>query len=186
MTAGRREEVARAAARARWHHPLVLDRAPRDRAELLSYVVNYGSSVTTITSRCCLENVVLRAVEEARRDSVLARMLPVFLWRARGRLDFGRLVRGAVSRGSAAALGAMLEVTAAVASRAPFRKALEDLLLHAHPERPEQFFASTNAFEARVSEARTPTQTRAWGFLMNMPIDSFSSHFAKRVVAEAT
>ena len=182
LTPAQRTEIAREAARARWGKPaLVLDRRPRNHGELLSFVAHYGARVSRITTTCRLEDVVLQSVKGARGDPALARMLPVFLWRVRGRLDPGRLAAHASRRGCAAALGYFLELASRLGRCADFGDALLLLKSCAHPERPTYFFrkAARNPFEAMVARERTPRDARRWGLLTGTPTDSFASYFRK-------
>src|SRR6266849_2609438 len=84
LTPSRRIAIARQAAQSRWTMPvLVIDRRPRDHAELVAFVAHYGADVARSKVTCSLEDVALRAVLASRRDPVLARMVPVFFWRVR-------------------------------------------------------------------------------------------------------
>lgn len=182
LSRARRVAIAREAARSRWSQPaLVIDRSPRDHGELLSFVAHYGSTVARTTTRCSVENVVVRALEAGRRDPALARMLPVLLWRARGTLDMRKLLARARKRGLAPALGYFLELTARLGSWRGFDAAVRQLRVHARPGAPEYYFHQTarNPFEAMAAEERTPVEARRWGLLTGTPTDSFESHFRK-------
>lgn len=182
LSAARRTSIARQAARARWTRPVsVTSGQPRDRAQILSFVANYGSRVSKIPATYDLEQVALRAVRAAPRDPVLTRMLPVFLWRTRQSMDLDRLV--ALTRGGklAATLGYFLELAAKLGSVTTFDAAVRRLRLLARPTRPDYFFAHTrmNPFEAMAAEQRTPAEARKWGLLTGTPTDSFETYFRK-------
>lgn len=173
----RRAAIARRAARARWSKPVV---AKADRPDLLTLVAHAGSSVWPLEPPRRLEALAARAVEASRRDSALARMLPVFLWRMRDRLDSSRLVREARRRGQGPALGFFLEAAQELGGSRIFDRALEGLS-GLVPGRPRYFFhgAERRRFERMAAERTTPTLARRWGFLMNMPWESFADYFAK-------
>ena len=186
LSAARRTSIARQAARARWTRPVsVINGQPRDRAQILSFVANYGSRVSKIVSKIPatydLEQVAIRAVRAAPRDPVLTRMLPVFLWRTRQSMDLVRLV--ALTRGGklAATLGYFLELAAKLGSVTTFDAAVRKLRLLARPKGPDYFFAHThmNPFEAMAAEQRTPAEARRWGLLTGTPTDSFETYFRK-------
>jgi hypothetical protein len=177
-----RVAIARQAARARWNKPLlVIDRCPRDHDELVAFVAHYGTRVARATARCSLENVALQALQASRRDPALARMLPVFLWRVRRKLDLEKLAARAARAGAAAALGYFLELTGQLGSGAGFDDAVATLRAHARPGRPAYFFdeIARNPFEAMAADERTPAEARAWGLLTGTPTESFATHFRK-------
>jgi hypothetical protein len=182
LSASRRAAIAREAASARWHGPvLLLDRGPRDHGELLAFVAHYGATVARGAARCSLEAVVLRAVRASRRDPALARMLPVFLWRVRDKLDMAKMVALARRRRLVPALGYFLELVAALASWRGFDEAIARLRTQARPDRALLFFHETarNPFEAMAAEERTPAEARRWGLLTGTPTESFSNYFRK-------
>jgi len=171
-----------AAARARWDSPtLVLDRRPRDHAELLSFVAHYGALVCRGNPRCALEDVVFRAVRASRMDPSLARMLPVFLWRMRDKLDLDRLVTKSLGRPWSASLGYFLELAGTLGTFDGFGGAVARLRADLRPGRREYFFrnARRNPFEAMVADERTPPQAVGWGLLTGMPTEAFESYFTK-------
>jgi len=182
LTPARREEIARKAARTRWTRPvLVIDRLPRDHEELVSFVAHYGSRVSTTRIERGLEDVVLKAVKASRRDSALARMLPVFLWRARAGLELERLEKKVKSRSEAAALGYFLQLAARLGAFAGFDATVARLKSLACPRRLSFFFATTacNPFEAMIARERTPDEALEWGLLTGTPTDSFETYFRK-------
>jgi hypothetical protein len=182
LSPARKAAIAREAARVRWSKPaLVIDRAPRGHGELLSFVAHYGSRVAKGTARPDLEAIALRAVVASRRDPALARMLPVFLWRVRDRLDLEKLTVAAKKRKSAPALGYFLEVTSKLGRWRGADQALATLRREAHPARPRYFFHETgrHPFAAMVARERTPPDARKWGLLTGTPTDSFETYFQK-------
>lgn len=174
----RRRAIAREAARTRWSRPVL---TPASRFDLGSFVAHAGSGATPAPLPRRPETWVVRAVEASRRDSALARMVPVLLWRLRQRLDGGALVRAAVRRRQVAAVGFFLELSADLGRTRAFDAALRDLRAARLSHRTAYFFAGTarRAFERAAAEAATPDAARRWGLLMNMPRESFASHFAR-------
>ena len=148
---------------------------------MLSFVAHYGAHVAKSTTRCSLEDVALRAVRASRRDTALARMLPVFLWRARGRLDLRKLTTKAVLKDCAAPLGYFLELASKLGSFTGFDGALAALRAHARPESPTYFFPHTSRgpLESTAVDEMTPEDARRWGLLTGTPTDSFESYFRK-------
>lgn len=178
LAPARRAALARRAARARWSRPVL---SKDTRVDLLSLVAHCGSSVSPVEPPRRLEAEVLRAVMQSRRDSALARMLPVFLWRNRDRLDLPKLASEAKRRGQGPALGFFLEATSKLAGSRLFDEALVILSGSARPARPCHFFQGTarRAFERTAAERATPAAARRWGLLMNLPWESFAAYFAK-------
>jgi hypothetical protein len=178
LAPARRTAIARKAARVRWSRPVVDEHASLDLASL---VAHFGSSVADVRPPRRLEEAVVGAVEASRRDAALARMLPVFLWRTRHRLDLPALVGHAQRRRVGAALGFFLEAAACLGGRPVFDHALGPLRAASGGGRPSYFFRGTEKrpFERAAADRATPPLARRWGWLMNMPWDSFAGYFAK-------
>jgi hypothetical protein len=182
LSPARRAVIARQAARARWSKPaLVIDRSPRGHGELLTFVAHYGSRVARGTTSHDLEAITLRAVLASRRDPALTRMLPVFLWRVRDRLDLEKLTAAARKRKIAPALGYFLEVTSKLGGWRGADAALAKLRREVRPTRPKYFFHDTakHPFAAMAARERTPADARMWGLLTGTPLDSFATYFQK-------
>ena len=150
-----------------------------DRLDLAALVAHGGSSVARAPLPRRLEAQVLRAVKASRRDSALARMLPVFLWRTRHHLDLTELVRQAGPQ--AQALGFFLDTAGRLGGSSLFDQALRRLRAKATPVRPLYFFRGSESrpWERVAAAAATPAVARRWGLLMNMPWESFASYFEK-------
>lgn len=178
LTPARRSVIARRAARARWAKTIMSTDSP---ADLWSFVAHCGSSVTAVPEGADLEAITLRAVRASRRDSALARMLPVFLWRVRHRLDLEKLVRAARRSTETAALGFFMEMARKLGRFRTFDADLALLRSSARSETPSYFFQGTDTrpFERMAADLATPDVARRWGLLMNMPWDSFASYFDK-------
>ena len=148
---------------------------------MLDFVAHHGSVAATGDAVGDMEAIAVRAIKASRRDSAMARMLPVFLWRLRQRLDLARLVKAARRQGLAPALGFFLEVASILGEGSPFEEALTQLRPSAPPARPAYFFEGTSLrpFERAATDLNTPAEARRWGLLMNMPLDSFASYFRK-------
>jgi hypothetical protein len=148
---------------------------------LLSFVAHHGSAAAGAEPVSGLEAIVVRALRSSRRDSAMARMLPVFLWRMRERLDATKLVAIAKRQRLAAPLGFFLEVAAMLGESDAFEAALAALRATVKPARPSYFFEGTShrPFERGATELNTPVEARRWGLLMNMPLESFASYFRK-------
>lgn len=127
-----------------------------------------------------LERLAIRAVRASRRDSALARMLPVFFWRIRTCISIAELVREAQEQGAATATGFFLEMASQLGGSAVFDAALT-ALRPGVTSRPAYFFQGTASrpFERLAADLNTTPEARRWGWLMNMPRDSFESYFRK-------
>jgi hypothetical protein len=178
LTPARRSAIARRAAQARWSKRLLV---PGQTADLASFVAHYGSAVASLPPPADLETLALRAVARSRRDSALARMLPVFMWRVRHELDLDRLVVVASRKGQAQELGFFLEAAARLGHSNTYDLALAQLRRSARGAKPRYFFhgTGTRPFERMAADVETPPLARQWGLLMNVGWDSFSSYFRK-------
>ena len=166
--------------KARPREPRVF-RLPRTTGELRAFVAHFGGRHVRSTTKCSLENVVLRAVATSRRDPALARMLPVFLWRVRDSLDLDALAAKAVRQGCASTVGYFLDVTGKVGPTRTFSKAVSSLRPHVHADRPVFLFSKTKRYPWEAAHARenTPEHARRWGLLVPMPLEGYKSYFAK-------
>lgn len=128
-----------------------------------------------------LEDVVLSGLELSHRDSTVARVMPLVLWRQRGQLDFDRLRAEATRRNEAPTLGYFLELAGKLGHEPDLLResaALRDR----RRKRARQFFSDVPGPRALAAMRRsTPREARRWGFLMNMGVDSFRSAFDKHV-----
>jgi len=156
-------------------------RSPRSRGELHSFVAHFGARCARATTRCRLEDVVLRAVAASRRDPSLARMLPVFLWRVRKDLDLGDLASEAVRLGHAQVLGYFLDVAGKISSTRTFQPVVRTLHRQARADRPVFLFPETakHPFEALAARRDTPAHARRWGLLTRTPLAGYRSYFAR-------
>lgn len=115
----------------------------------------------------------------SRRDPSLVRALPVLLWLRRGDLDMTRLRRLAARKGRERTLGFFLDLTARLSRDRGLRNAAA-ALGPARSLRATKFFTRCETALARaVAEERAPPVARAWGYRMNMPMDSFKTLFDK-------
>jgi hypothetical protein len=126
-----------------------------------------------------LEEVVARALELAHRDSTVARVLPLVLWRERSHLDLEGLRREATRRNEGPALGYFLELAGRLGND-PNLLAASTRLSDKRRRRVKAFFAGPHGPRAVAAMRRnTPREARRWGFLMNMGVDSFRATFEK-------
>lgn len=188
LTPSHRATIARQAAEQRWKaKPVVLDRSPRGLNEMMLFVANYASPVSLGELKSGLERVVLGAVDFARDECSLARMLPVFLWRVRDSLSVERMATMASAQGPmvAAALGYFCQLTSGLGGGS---EKLDDLTARLRvqlgPSLPRFVFfhwMKDSPVQTMVAEQRNPPEASSWGLLTGTPTDSFSSYFAKMV-----
>lgn len=129
--------------------------------------------------RPALEEIVAAGVALAHRDATVARVLPIVLWKQRGRLDYGRLAREATRRHERHALGFFLELTGELGDEPTLHGAARTLR-DRRRRRARLFFDRPHGpLELALAREKTPRRARRWGYLMNMGHDSFASAFAK-------
>ena len=155
-----------------------------------SWLAHYGAPLigqSQVAGRVApeLEKVVVDGLALSRRDASVARALPVLLWRGRADLDMAKLRRLAETKGRQQTLGFFLDLTAHLASDRRLRNAAIALRA-ARPPTEARFFTRRESPLARmVAAERTPPIARAWGYRMNMPMDSFRSLFDKHTAWRA-
>lgn len=130
------------------------------------------------TAPAALEELVLDALDVARRDPEVARVLPVFLFRQRlAGLDLDRVAERATQRGSRHVLGFFLALTARFSNDAALAKRARTL--RDHRVKNQELFMTTSA--SRTSKPFALART--WGLRMRADVDWFESLFRKFATA---
>jgi hypothetical protein len=173
LGADRRSEIARDAAAARWQPTVLVLEQPRDIEELRWFVAQYGNGQVRAES-CDPVGVLLRAVSACRDDAGLARMIPVFVHRARAEIfaEPKRLL--AVSPEQACALGYFLELTCRLSKLDGPRGLLRDLRRKSRSRKDPVVL-----FKRELAARRTSPLARSWNLVLGEPDDSFESYFEK-------
>jgi hypothetical protein len=126
-----------------------------------------------------LEEALANALVLSHRDPTVARVLPLVLWRQRDRLDLHRLVAQASRRDERSALGYFLELAGQLGDVPVLVQAARGLR-DRRRTKTRQFFAGPFGPHATALARRnTPKEALRWGFVMNMPLDSFRTLFEK-------
>jgi hypothetical protein len=158
---------------------------PRNLSELESFVAFYGNGVAK-HGACDPAAVLARAVTACRKNACLARMLPVFIWRARHELlaSLEKLVT--VSGAEACTLGYFLELTRRLAashgSMPGVTKALGTLRANSvDVVEPFVLFDSMRSpmFMEHVAKLTSPL-AKSWRLLVGEPDESFESYFHQK------
>ncbi|MCI0602973.1 winged helix-turn-helix domain-containing protein [bacterium] len=127
-----------------------------------------------------LEETLAYAMKLARRDSTVARVLPVVFAKNKDVVDFPRLEFMARKLEVLPVLGLFLDLTASLLKSQKLHK-----LAQGYDDRrrkhTENFFVNKklNRFENELAEKNTPPVARSWRFLLNMGMDSFEDLFRK-------
>lgn len=183
-------EGASLVVRAAWEHPAcallasLLTLAPYrpsgDAQALRESLAAYGAPLAEVTRRAHLplEATLLGALEAARTDGTVLRVLPVVVAHQRARLDWVELLEGARKAGLKAELGFLLTLTGELLGDASLKgRALA--LRDRRRTRMAYFPEPRNRFERQIAEEASPAIAKAWGFFMNLSVESFRSLMAK-------
>lgn len=126
-----------------------------------------------------LEAALVDGLVLSHRSATVARVMPLVLWRQRDRFDLDRLVAHASRRDERSALGFFLELAGLLGDDPPLVRAARRLR-DKRRTRIRQFFAGPHGpFGLDLTRRNTPKEARRWGYLMNMPVDSFKTLFEK-------
>jgi len=127
-----------------------------------------------------LEETVAYALSLARRDSTVARVLPVVFARHKDVVDFPRLEFFARKLNVLPVLGLFVDLTASLLDNRKLHK-LARQYDDRRRTRLENFFVNKklNRFENELAAKNTPRVARSWRFLLNMPMDSFETLLQK-------
>ena len=125
------------------------------------------------------EATLVAGVKLARRDPVVARALPLCLWRQRETLDPDALALAARQQGEKHALGFFLELTSELSGDPRFARWAASLLdRRVHTKSPFFHLPATRASAELARRNEFPIAHR-WGFSMTTNLDSFRALFDK-------
>lgn len=125
-----------------------------------------------------LNEVLLRGLEEARRDGTVLRVLPVVVARNRRALDWPALREESRRRKLKAEFGFLGELCADLLGDPSLSDEVQPL--HDRRRRTMRFFPHVkNRYEAELAKQRSPDVARRWGFWMNASTGSFRSLLEK-------
>ncbi len=127
-----------------------------------------------------LEEAVVGALELARRDATVLRVLPVVLARNENDFDWRKLKELARRHKVAAELGMVCELTSDLTGRTSLKKHVDGLRDRRRKVR-RSYPESRSRYEIDLARDRTPRAARKWGFLMNISEDSFRSTLDKHL-----
>lgn len=173
LTASQRSEIARGAATARWKPTVITLGMPTDLDELRCFVAQYGNGHAR-AENCDPVEVLIRAISASRDDAGLARMIPVYIHRAREEIfaDHTRLL--AVPAVEARVLGYLLELTARFSAIAAPPDLIRSLRRKIHTDDPPVSF-----FRKALAAPRTSALAESWKLVVGEPDDSYESYFKK-------
>jgi hypothetical protein len=125
------------------------------------------------------EEALAGALALARRDPLIARILPVVINRNIDRLNVEKLKYYAKRRGSGRTLGFFLDLTAELSGRDALR-ALADSLIDRRARKKQDFFtAPKGKYDSQLAGMNTPPVAEKWHYRMNMGMDGFETLFRK-------
>lgn len=190
----RKSEIARGAAKARWKPEVLVLTQPRDLEELECFVAQYGNGYAK-HGPSDPAAVLVSAISACRNNACLARMIPVFIWRARLEIFEAPKKLADVSALNACALGYLLELTqrfAEIHKAADLRGAKSVIRALRRKSRsikaPFIFFhsAGKSASRREHAESLTSPAARSWNLVIGEPDESFESYFKRAAQHAAT
>jgi hypothetical protein len=172
--------IAKTAAQARWKPNVLVLRQPRNHGELQCFVAQYGNGHTQAV-HCDAVAVLLRAVTACRRDPHLARMLPVFIWRAKDEIFTRPRKLLAVSLKGACTLGYVLELTRKISGLEVRSDLLHALRRKAACVDPFVLFhvMARGMFTKELARTRTSALAQSWKLVTGEPDESFEQYFRR-------
>jgi hypothetical protein len=173
LTSKRKSEIARTAATKRWQPTVLVLKQPRDAEELRWFVAQYGNG-SARAERCDPAAALLDALTACRHDAGLARMIPVFVHRARAEVFANPKRLLAVSAEDACALGYFLELTAQLSKRKG-----PPGLLRALRQKSRSLKRPVALFTRALAAKQTSPLATSWKLETGEPDESFESYFTK-------
>lgn len=157
--------------------PVNTEEDDRVRASLAAY--GAPLAVAEATAHYPLDETFVRAVELARRDGTVLRVLPTFVAAQRGALDWRAVTEEARRRKLKSEVGFVVELTSKLQN---WQMPSEVEGLHDARHTKRRFFPEVKSrFEKPLAEQRSPAVAAKWGLWVNMSEDSFRSTLEKHV-----
>jgi hypothetical protein len=119
-----------------------------------------------------LPETLLSALEVARHDGTVLRVLPVVLAKNLHHVDWVVLLESARHRKLKAELGMLVELTADLLNQ-PELKSRVSSLKDRRRHKKRFFPEPRNRFEVELAKRQTPRAAARWGFMMNMTEEAF-------------
>lgn len=155
----------------------------RTRRELVAAGAPLTGTGEPVVSPRPLEALLVDAVDLARRDATVLRVLPTFVAMHERRLRWETLVVLARRARRSAELGVVVALAAEACDRPQLARWAE-LLKDGRRKGVRSFHAhELSSFELRLAQARTPKAAQEWGFLMNMDLDAFRTTWRRHAEA---
>jgi len=136
----------------------------------------WGAPLAGVTRRrrFALEETLLRALDEARHDGTVLRVLPVVVARNLESIGWVELKEDARRKKLQQELGFLVDLTGVMLGRENVSARVRDL--HDRRRHKMRFFPEPkNRFEEELAKKRSPRVAERWGFWMNMSEESFRS-----------
>ncbi len=152
-----------------------------DPTAVYESLVFYGAPLVGYAPRrhAPLETLVPAATRYARADATVLRVLPLVLARNAEALDWGALLREASAAGQTNEVSMLIELAADLADIPALREAASRL--SPTDGSLDYFFPTAGRFDRALVESRTEPFARRWGFLLNMPRESFRAVLEKHL-----
>lgn len=182
----RRSEISRDAARARWKPEVLTLTQPRDDGEVERFVAFYGNGFAK-HGACDPAAVLVSAISACRNNACLARMIPVFIWRARLEIFDGPNKIADATDVVACALGYFLELADRFGAPRGGVRGAPNMLRSLRRKigsitTPIVLFRSMDRpmFMEHAARLTSPT-AKAWKLVVGEPDESFESYFNRKV-----
>lgn len=125
-----------------------------------------------------IESLVVNAATLAKDDASVARALPVLLHKLKDNLDYEALKYESSKRGNKHRVGFFLDMEGTLSKD----KGMSDTAQKFFDRRYKSgtlFFGHQSKYAKELAVERTPELAKKWGWLMNMSMDTFESHYRK-------
>jgi hypothetical protein len=178
LTPRQRTVIAQKAATARWNHVPALD-----PSRLRTVIVHHGSPAAGFFPGVDIEDSITKAISASPYNAVLTRMLPVFLWRMRETLDQDLTFDKTTDHKRLRFFVCLLRELSNQPLLPDLLAKLDSSVAPSKLTESEPFFEASRFLRSRydelIEEQNTPAVARQCGYLMNMPMKSFTSYFSK-------
>ena len=152
-------------------------------SEVESHLFVYGAPLGGVKSTECwlsLEEALVAGVALARKNSTVARVLPVVVAKNVKAIDSAKLLFLTRQESLNQEMGFLLDLTGTLSGSRKFKDLARQLKDHRVKKSQPFFTESPKGKYARLLEDQnTPYVAKKWHFSMNMGLDSFSSLFEK-------
>lgn len=156
----------------------------KDSNVLKSHLAHYGAPVLNQYDGelfLSLEETFALGVELSKKDAVLMRSLPVFVWKNRNHLNYDLLLMYSRRYKVKREVGFLLSLTSKLKKNSKLSTESKKFFDRRKTTTESYFSKERTLLQKSLEELRTPKLARKWSFSLNMELSNFKSFLDKHI-----